>query len=150
MRRGWRVASVGFLALFIGALFQSWALSLRDALGPGPGFFPFWLSLIGAVLSIILFFQVRGWPDDELSIMPERVTRGRIVAVFVALVVATALMGPLGFRLTFIAFNAYVLIALGIRNALAITLFAAAGSFGVFHVFDRWLQVPLPVGVLGI
>ncbi len=150
MRRGWRVASVAFLVLFIGALVQSWALSLRDALGPGPGFFPFWLSVIGSVLSIVLFVQVGGWPDDTVSIMPARGARGRIAGVFVALVVATALMGPLGFRLTFLAFNAYVLMALGIRHPFAITLFALAGSFGVFHVFDRWLQVPLPVGVLGI
>jgi len=150
MRRGGRVASVGFLVLFVGALVQSWALSLRDALGPGPGFFPFWLSVIGSVLAVTLFVQVRAWPDDEVSIMPERAARGRIAAVFVALVVATALVAPLGFRLTFLAFNAYVLMALGIRNALAIALFAGAASFGVFHVFDRWLQVPLPVGVLGI
>ena len=150
MRRGWQVASVGFLILFVAAVFQSWALSLRDALGPGPGFFPFWLSLIGSVLAVILFFHVRRWPDDEVSIMPERAARGRIMAVFVALIVATALMGPLGFRLTFLAFNAYVLLALGVRNTVAISLFAVAGSFGVFHVFDRWLQVPLPVGVLGI
>jgi putative tricarboxylic transport membrane protein len=150
MRRGWRVASVGFLVLFIGAVVQSWALSLRDALGPGPGFFPFWLSVIGSVLAVSVFVQVRGWPDDDASIMPERAARGRIAAVFVALVVATALMAPLGFRLTFLIFNAYVLMALGIRNTLAIALFAGAGSFGVFHVFDRWLQVPLPVGVLGI
>lgn len=150
MRRGWRVASVGFLVLFVGALVQSWALSLRDALGPGPGFFPFWLSVIGSVLAVTLFVQVRAWPDDEVSIMPERAARGRIAAVFVALVVATALVAPLGFRLTFLAFNAYVLVALGIRNALAIALFAGGASIGVFHVFDRWLQVPLPVGVLGI
>ena len=150
MRRGWQLASVGFLALFIGALVQSWALSLRDQLGPGPGFFPFWLSLIGAVLAVILFIQVRGWPDAEGSVMPDRAACGRIGAVFAALVVATALIDPLGFRLTFLAFNAFVLVALGVRNAWAITLFAGAGSFGVFHVFDRWLQVPLPVGVLGI
>src|SRR5688572_2377835 len=72
IRRGWRVASVGFLVLFVGALVQSWALSLRDALGPGPGFFPFWLSVIGSVLAVTLFVQVRAWPDDEVSIMPER------------------------------------------------------------------------------
>ena len=150
MRRGWQLASVGFLALFIGALVHSLALSPRDALGPGPGFFPFWLSLIGAVLACILFFQVRRWPDAGDVVMPARAARGRIGAVFVALVVATALMDPLGFRLTFLAFNAYVLVALGVRNALVITLFAVTGSFGVFHVFDRWLKVPLPVGVLGI
>jgi putative tricarboxylic transport membrane protein len=150
MRRGWRLASAAFLLLFIGAGVQSWALSLRDALGPGPGFFPFWLSLIGSALAIILFVQVRRWPDDDVSIMPERAARGRIIAVFAALIIATALMGPLGFRLTFLAFSTYVLLALGVRNTLAIAVFAVAGSFGVFHVFDRWLQVPLPVGVLGI
>ena len=31
--------------------------SLRDALGPGAGFFPFWLGTLGVVLSLALFVQ---------------------------------------------------------------------------------------------
>ena len=30
------------------------------------------------------------------------------------------------------------------------SLTAFAGSFGVFHVFDYWLKVPLPIGALGL
>jgi hypothetical protein len=29
-------------------------------------------------------------------------------------------------------------------------LVAAAGSFGVFHLFAKVLMIPLPVGMLGI
>ena len=49
-RRAQQVASVAFLALCAFALMQSLQLSLEDPLGPGPGFFPFWLGLIGGVL----------------------------------------------------------------------------------------------------
>ena len=40
--------------------------------------------------------------------------------------------------------------ALGVRTWWVVAAFAAAGSFGVFHVFYHWLKVPLPIGALGI
>ena len=43
-----------------------------------------------------------------------------------------------------------LLLILGARSALAIALTALAGSFGVFHVFYRWLKVPLPIGEFGL
>ena len=51
MRRGRLVACVCLLGIFLAALVTSLDYSLTDALGPGPGFFPFWLSLIGAGLN---------------------------------------------------------------------------------------------------
>jgi hypothetical protein len=43
-----------------------------------------------------------------------------------------------------------ILLVLGARSAIAITLTAIAGSFGVFHVFYHWLKVPLPIGAFGV
>src|SRR5262245_62238144 len=57
--RGWQVAAVALFALFGWFVFESLQLSLTDALGPGPGFFPFWLGVLGAVLAVVLFVQVR-------------------------------------------------------------------------------------------
>jgi hypothetical protein len=49
-----------------------------------------------------------------------------------------------------LVFSAALLLALGVRRPLAIAIFALASSFGLFHVFYYWLQVSLPIGVLGI
>jgi len=54
MRQGRLVATGAMLAFCLFALWQSLLLSLTDRLGPGPGFFPFWLALIGIVLSLAL------------------------------------------------------------------------------------------------
>jgi putative tricarboxylic transport membrane protein len=153
VRRGWQVACICLLGIFIPALITSLGYSLTDALGPGPGFFPFWLSLIGVVLTGAMLVQlVRGsiFADAAVEILPDRQAAMQAGAVLVALTVAAALLEPLGFRLTMLPFIAGLLFALGARSLIAIALTAIAGSFGVFHVFYYWLKVPLPIGALGI
>ena len=153
MRRGWQVACVCLLGIFIPALITSLGYSLTDALGPGPGFFPFWLSLIGIALTGGMLVQLVGgrmFADAAVEILPDRQVALQGGAVLVALTVSAALLEPLGFRLTMLPFIAGLLLALGARSLLAIALTAVAGSFGVFHVFYYWLKVPLPIGVLGI
>ena len=71
MRRGRLVACVCLLGIFVLALVTSLDYSLIDALGPGPGFFPFWLSLIGAVLTVaILVETARSHNIPTGSILP--------------------------------------------------------------------------------
>jgi hypothetical protein len=54
-----------------------------------------------------------------------------------------------GFRVVMLLLLAYLLFTLGVRSTLAIAVFAAVGSFGVFHVFFHLLKVPLPMGIVG-
>ena len=153
MHRGWQVACVCLLGVFVPALITSLGYSLTDALGPGPGFFPFWLSVVGIALTAGMLVQLaRGSivSDDAVALLPSRQVALQAGAVLVALTVAAALLEPLGFRLTMLPFIAGLLLALGARSLLAIALTAVAGSFGVFHVFYYWLKVPLPIGMLGI
>jgi putative tricarboxylic transport membrane protein len=151
VRRGRLIACVCLLAIFLAALVTSLDYSLTDALGPGPGFFPFWLSLIGAVLTVVILVQdVRSRDTAGASILPNRQALLQGGGVLVALSVAAMLLDPLGFRLTMLVFIAGLLLALGARSPTAILLTAAAGSFGVFHVFYYWLKVPLPIGALGL
>ncbi|HEU5320402.1 MAG TPA: tripartite tricarboxylate transporter TctB family protein, partial [Methylomirabilota bacterium] len=138
------------LALFALAGVQSLHFSLRDSLGPGPGFFPFWLSLVGGALAVALLVQVSRAPAGAAPVLPPPAARLRVLNVFLALVGAAALLGPVGFRLTMLLFCAYLLVALGVRRWWSIGLVAVVGSFGVFHVFYHWLKVPLPVGPLGL
>jgi putative tricarboxylic transport membrane protein len=141
------------LGIFIPALITSLGYSLTDALGPGPGFFPFWLSLIGIALTGAMLVQLargRVFADAAVEILPDRQAALQAGAVLVALTVAGVLLEPLGFRLTMLPFIAGLLVVLGARSLIAIALTAIAGSFGVFHVFYYWLKVPLPIGALGI
>lgn len=73
MKRGWQIATLGFLAfaglmlvigIFGAPFINARPLPLRDTLGPGPGFFPMWLSLLALALGAALFVEVSRQPAD--------------------------------------------------------------------------------------
>jgi hypothetical protein len=151
MRRPYQIAGGAFLLL---ALFVGWqALKMRfySHLGPGPGFFPFWLATAFGVLAVVMIVQATvGAPESRPSgFAPDRSGILRVVAVAAALALTAALLEPLGFRLTMFAALAFLLVALGGQGWIVTALVASAGSFGAFLLFDRWLRVALPVGVFG-
>ncbi len=154
IRRGWLIATGVMLALCLFAIWQSLLLPLIDKLGPGPGFFPFWLSLIGAAFSLALLIGLIRKPPVDVPgaepVLPEAYGARRIAAIVGALGVTTLLMEVIGFQLAMLAFNAALVVALGERRWIAIAIFALAGSFGVHYVFTTWLDVLLPAGMLGI
>jgi putative tricarboxylic transport membrane protein len=146
LARGWQAAVAVLLAVFAFFAFESLQLSLRDALGPGPGFFPFWLSVAGGALGLFLLVQIsRGTLVFE---NPALTFELRPVALVLAgLAVASVLLDVVGFRIAMLVLLPYLLVVLGTRNWLAIAAFSAAGSFGVYYVFTGLLKVPLPDGI---
>jgi putative tricarboxylic transport membrane protein len=152
MKRGWQAASVALAATFAYFAFESFQLSLRDALGPGPGFFPFWLGIFGVVLAVILLAQLRLKRPDlgtDALVFDRAGVRGAAL-VLAGLTVATALLDVVGFRVSMLLLIPYLLVLLGVRNWVAIGICAVAGSFGVYYVFFDVLKVALPEGVLGL
>jgi putative tricarboxylic transport membrane protein len=145
-RRGWQAAAVALLALFAFFVYESFKLSLGDALGPGPGFFPFWLGLLGIILAVVLLVQLRlGRVDLGADVLVfDRAGVRNVVRVFAGLAVASALLEVAGFRLAMLVLLVYLLVVLSVRRWLTIAIFAAAGSFGVYHVFFDLLKVQLP------
>lgn len=159
MRRGWFAAGVAFLALFAAAGYLASKLPLLDALGPGPGFFPLILAVLGGVLALVLIAQKMREPqaaapsavdDDPDDLIPDRAAIIRILGVVAVLAAAVFALDPLGYRLTALLFTSMVLLVLGARNVLAISAVSLALSFGVFHAFYYWLKVPLPIGEFGL
>jgi putative tricarboxylic transport membrane protein len=153
MKRAWQIMCLAFLAVAIITIVSSFAYSYKDRLGPGPGFFPVWLSLITGGLSLALFAQVtwgRKAPFTAGSPFPEeRAGTIRIFIILAALVGSVAFLDLLGFRITLFLFLIFLPLALGMRNWVIVLIFSLLGSFGVFHLFYYWLKVPLPMGVLG-
>ena len=154
MRQGRLIATGAMLAFCLFALWQSLLLSLTDRLGPGPGFFPFWLALIGIVLAVALLVTTAREPHapegDDTRVLPHGAGGLRWLAIVVLLAAATAAMSVVGFRIAMLIFNAGLLLALGERRWWAIALFAVLGSFGVYYVFTTWLDVLLPTGWTGV
>ena len=126
-------------------------LTYWTALGPGPGFFPFWLAALLGTLSLLLC--IRSLPavrDGKWEgALPDRDVMAKMAIVIGALVGVVVLLEPLGFRLTMFAMYLLVLYGLGRRDFLLSPLIALLGSFGAFHVFTQWLAVPLPTGTFG-
>jgi len=153
MKRAWQIMCLAFVAAAIVTLVSSFGYPYKDRLGPGPGFFPVWLSLITGGLSLALFVQVtwgRKAPFSQRSPLPEgREGTIRIFIILGALAGSLALLDLLGFRITLFLFLIFLPLALGMRNWILVLIFSLLGSFGVFHVFYYWLKVPLPMGFLG-
>jgi putative tricarboxylic transport membrane protein len=151
MRRSYQITGTVLLLFAAFMAFQSLKLRYYTPLGPGPGFFPVWLSaLLGALAIAILlqatFGRAEPMPSDFFASPTGYMRMG---AVVVALVGTTALLEPLGFCLTMLAMYLFLLYAFGQRGLITNALTALAGSFGVYYLFVRWLHVPLPIGVLG-
>lgn len=153
MRRAWQVCCLAFVGLSAIMIVSSFDYPYRDRLGPGPAFFPVWLSLITAALSLALFIQTT-WgtsvADVSPTLLPDRHGAWRILLITIALLGCLALLEPLGFRITLFLFLLLLPMGLGAANWWAALVIAVAGSFGVFHVFYYWLKVPLPIGMFGI
>ena len=151
MKRGWQIAAVVLLATFALFVFESYRLSLRDALGPGPGFFPFWLGLFAAVLALVLLVQLHNARIDlgEEALTFDRAGVRSVVQVLAGLIAATVLLDVIGFRFSMLLLITYLLVILGVRSWIAIAVNAGVGSFGVYHVFFDLLKVPLPTGIFG-
>ena len=153
MRQGRLIATGAMLVFCLFAIWQSLLLSLTDRLGPGPGFFPFWLAVIGAVLAVALLittFREAAEPSDtETRILPHGEGGKRWLAIVVLLAAVTVAMEFVGFRIAMLVFNAVLVIALGERRWWVIAVFSVLGSFGVYYVFTTWLDVLLPVSWFG-
>lgn len=149
MRRPNQIAGAAFLLLAVWVAWQALKMRFYSHLGPGPGFFPFWLALALGVISLTMIVQASIGESDPMpaDFAPDRRGILRVLAVVVALALTAALLEPLGFRLTMFAALAFLLVALGQQSWILTLVVASAGSFGAFLLFDRWLRVALPTGL---
>ncbi len=153
MKKAWQWMSLIFVGVSVLLLISSLAYPYHDRLGPGPGFFPFWMALIMGGLSLGLFFQARRTMkgSEGISILlPDREGLQRVFLILLSLSLVVAFLDFLGFRLVMLFFLIFLTRGLGLRRWVGILIFAVLGSFGVFHVFYYWLKVPLPIGGWGI
>ena len=141
------IGSSSCLMVF-GALtaWQAQKLTVGDYHAPGPGFFPFYLSILLIISGIAIFIQGLAEKPAEEEAAPRKL---RVAAALIAIFIYPFLLEPLGYLLT-----TFLLMLLCIRLMLtrawwfapAIAIVISLSSYIIFKV---WLQVLLPAGLLG-
>jgi putative tricarboxylic transport membrane protein len=152
LRRMYQGTAVVFLALGAYVIADARQMEYFTPIGPGAGFFPFWLGVLMVGLAAVWLGQVSfgSRPVVPPDFVPDRAGATRILVILGALVLLTAALDRLGYCLAMLAFALGLLVGVG-RQSLAVSLpIALAGSFGVYYVFRYWLGVHLPPSALPI
>jgi putative tricarboxylic transport membrane protein len=127
--------------------FQYDYISKDQGIGPGPGFFPFWLCLFMGVCSIIYIFTSIRKPVSARSILPDIRGMKAIGRILFCIIMYLLIARVAGFIITFmlmlsIFFYGYFRLPVNLLVSLG-------GALFLYAVFIIWLGVPLPVNDFG-
>ena len=119
-------------------------------LGPGPGFFPLWLAILLGGLAVAMGYQATFRAlepqSEDFIVSPEGYVRDG--AVIVALIWAVVGIEDVGFIVTMFVFFVFLLVTLGRQRWFLTIVISGIGSFGTDYVFQNFLSIPLPRGIM--
>ena len=145
MKKKERIAAALLMFVGVAAAAIAYDLGFGDFHQPGPGFFPFWLSLILAVVSF-LYFLTRLGADSKRVALWERGTWLRPLLAAVVMFLYSLAIGWIGFfSSTFLLFLAW-LILIEREKWLTVALVSILGTASLYLIFAVCLKVPLPKG----
>lgn len=141
----------GLLWLSIGAAIT--LLSSKYNMGtfsaPGPGALPFGLGIVFIVLSGALMF--RSWRTmgvGEKSRAPFGPKYRKVLLVLILLIISSFALESLGYLLTLFLLITISMFVMEPRRWLSALLLGASASLFSYTLFDLWLGVSLPAGLL--
>jgi putative tricarboxylic transport membrane protein len=148
----YRLTAAAGLALGAWVCWYAIRLTYYTPLGPGPGFFPFWLGLmLGLACAAVLGVSFLRRPISPYRSFLPRPASGRpMIATVAAIATFGLLVERLGFAITMAAVLLALLLAFGCRLFPTALLVALGGSFGIGFAFTRWLGVHLPPAPSGL
>lgn len=144
-----RLSSTGFLILAALVMIESLRLKLDNIHNPGPGFMPFFLGLVLAILSLLSIFS----PDQrpKASAFWNDWEKGRnIFYIFIGLVFYVLLLKKLGFYLDTSLLMVFLFRFSGEKSYPKILAFSLATVCAIYIIFHRLLFIPFPQGLLKI
>lgn len=148
MKQTYQIAAILLLVFSAFLARESLYLKYYTSLGPGPGFLPFWLALLLAMLSGCMLFQAtfRKIEPRPYDFVDSRQGYLRMLAICGAWLWAVLALEPLGYRLTMVVFFPILLITLGRVRWYVVVLLTLFGSLIIFWVFNGLLRISLPFG----
>ena len=118
-------------------------------IGPGPGYFPFWVCIILAGLSLYWLLQVTVRKGEAMpkDFIPTREGGMLVLLVFLDMIFFTAIVNYVGFPVAMFLFVMGMMTALGKRDLRTIiydVIFALGVTAFFTFLFGRWLEVAFP------
>ena len=148
-----RVFAIIGLALSLWCYLESTKFHYMTEFTPGPGFMPFWVGVILAVLSCCLLYDTyRRKPSekDHKKLLPEKHALFRVGLIMIMLFGVKFSMNILGFPLTLVVFTTAILAILEKYSILKSIGYGIAYSAVTWFIFEYILTMGFPKGFLGI
>ncbi|MFK0089416.1 tripartite tricarboxylate transporter TctB family protein [Pseudomonas sp. NPDC090755] len=145
-----RIFALFLLALCTALMVMAWPYQAAFSYEPiGPRAFP--LLMLGLMASGLLYLAFRPTPivrkDDEPEL--DRATLNKIVICVALLLVFAATFEPLGFILSGILIGVPMARLYGGRWLPSVVIIVLT-SLSLYWLFDRVMEVPLPLGLLDV
>ena len=153
MRKGDGVFALICLGLSLWLILGSLQLDYKSGFTPGPGFEPFWLGVVLAIIALFLLIDVlrsKGYENDQKARLPGRHALFRIGLIMVMMAALTYLMNVIGFTLAVFLFVTAVLFGLEGVRFLKSLYYGVMFSGSIFFIFRYLMEVDLPRGWLGL
>lgn len=142
-------SAVTMLVLSVLVAVGTWDLPYWSGPAPGPAFASFWLAGSGALIGAVMLVQAVRRPDAGTVDWPDR-TGGRQVLAGIGLLWLMLVMLPLlGTAVSGVIFMLLFLLGIARRPVFASVATSLVTVAIIEGVFDLWLNVDLPKGVLG-
>ncbi len=144
------VVAILIIALGSVFMFDSWRIGVGwlEGQGPAPGFFPFWVSLMLTVASIVnLVRAAAGSEPDGDETFVTRQSFKRVLLVLVPTALYVLLIQFIGIYVASAIFILGFMLA-SKESPLRAVPVAICVPLALFFMFEKWFLVPLPKGPL--
>jgi len=144
------VSGIILLAFSIGTFFESRKLEIGTLSSAQTGFFPFILSILLAILSVILLGQAMKGKNE--GTIPAWVSKGGWKGLSLTLGVLfffAVFFEPMGYLISTFLLIFIIVKAIGNRKWWVAILFAFMSTLGSYLIFGILLKTPLPPGLTG-
>jgi putative tricarboxylic transport membrane protein len=153
MKKADRIFGVIGLGLALWSYLESTRLTYMTEFTPGPGFFPFWVGVALALLSVFLLFDTfkrKPGPKDDATVLPPKHMLYRVGFIMLMLIVVRYAMNFFGFPLTLALFTIAILLILEHYSILKSVGYGIAYAGVTWFIFEYFLSMGFPKGILGI
>jgi hypothetical protein len=153
MRRADRIFGVIGLGLSLWCYLESTKFTYMARFTPGPGFMPFWVAVVLALLSgYLIYNSITREPSkrDEKKILPGAHALRRVATILLLLFGVKFSMPVLGFPLTLAVFTAVILLILERYSIVKCIGYGVAYAAATWFIFEYLLSMGFPKGWLGI
>ncbi len=131
---------------------DSYKLSVGNLKDPGPGFLPLWLGIILGAMALGLLLKAT-WQEEGSKTLREiwgkRIRWGKVLFVLLLLILFGALLDSAGFLIVTFLFMSSLLRFVDPQPWRSVMGWALGGTLGCYLIFEVWLRLRFPSGILG-